>query len=117
MNGGLSMQIFRLGVLATCVSGCFSGPDIRPLEVGTGATTLTAQSSWTVKVDTAGTPEPGDDTLTIDGADQGVAGISVKQVSATNVKLDPSCTLNPVSGMGVIQEVSTFHIAQDTISF
>jgi hypothetical protein len=82
-----------------------------------GSTALTAQSSWTVKVDTAGTPETSDDTLTIDGVDQGVAGISVKQVSATNVKLDPSCTLNPIAGMGVIQEVSTFHIAQDTISF
>jgi hypothetical protein len=83
-----------------------------------GATALTAQSSWTVKVDTMGTPDDtNDDVLTVDGADQGVAGISVKQVTATNVKLDPSCTLNPVSGMGVIQEVSTFHISQDTINF
>lgn len=68
-----------------------------------GVTALTAQSSWTVQDDTAGTPETSDDTLTIDGADQGVAGASVKQVTASKVVLAPSCTQNPVSGSGVIQ--------------
>ncbi len=88
--------------------------------------TLAAQSSWTVDVDNQGTPgDPSDDVYTINGAQQGAAagsGATVAQVSLTTVVLDPSCRKNPISGMGVIQQVgsstleevvATFHAACD----
>ena len=87
------------------------------VNVKSGASTLGAQSSWTVDVDLNGTPgDPSDDSYTISGTDQGVSG-SVSQLSATGVVVQPACRLNPVAGSATIQKVSTFDIEQSTVNF
>jgi hypothetical protein len=89
------------------------------VSVSSGAT-LAAQSAWTVDVDDHGSPaDPADDVYTVDGAQQGASTgtIAVAQVSLTGVKLDPSCRRNPVAGMGVIQQVGTSMLEEDTITF
>jgi len=79
------------------------------------------QSSWTVDVDGRGTPgNPADDVYTVNGASQGAAagsGAQVTQVSLTTVVLDPSCRKNPISGMGVIQQVGSASLAEVVAKF
>ena len=108
------------GVKVTTSTGhqtvAYAGQDV---TVSTGA--ALGQSSWTVDVDDKGTPgDPSDDVYTVNGAQQGVAagsGAQVAQVSLTTVVLDPSCRKNPVSGMGVIQDVGTSSLQQTVVTF
>jgi hypothetical protein len=78
-----------------------------------GASALTASSSWTVSVD--GT-DPASMRYTVSGADQ-QAGLGAKQTSLTNVVLDPACRANPVSGSAIIQDVSLTSIKNVQIQF
>ena len=81
------------------------------------AETLGAQSSWTVEVDGAATPEdPSDDIFTISGVDQGVS-TQVSQISASGVVIDPSCRKNPIAGTATVQKVSGFSIVNATVRF
>ncbi len=94
----------------------YAGQDV---TVNTGA--ALGQSSWTVDVDDKGTPgDPSDDVYTINGASQGAAagsGAQVTQVSLTTAVLDPSCRANPVSGMGVIQQVGSSTLQETVVTF
>ncbi len=94
----------------------YAGQDV---TVSQGA--ALGQSSWTVDVDGKGTPgDPSDDVYTINGASQGAAagsGAQVTQVSLTTVVLDPSCRSNPVSGMGVIQNVGSSTLQETVVTF
>src|SRR5262249_47037326 len=82
------------------------------VSVQNGVSTLSSQSSWTVNVDGAGTPDdPFDDIYNIDGTDQGVSS-QVTQVSASGVIVNPSCRKNPIGGSATIQKVSTLTIVQ-----
>jgi hypothetical protein len=84
-----------------------------------GVAALAAQSSWTVNVSAAGTPaDPADDKYTITGVNQGAGGASNGQLSLDSVVIDPTmCRLNPISGSGVIQNVSATSIQQTTLKF
>lgn len=76
-----------------------------------GAASVGAASTWTVTIDTQGTPELSDDVLVVEStAASGAAGLgaSVKAASLDNVRVDPSCRLNPIAGEGSITEVSGF---------
>jgi hypothetical protein len=76
-----------------------------------GGGTLAAQSTWNVSVDNMG-------RYTISGTQQaGSGGGSAQQLDVTNVILDPSCTLNPVGGEAVIQDVSGLNVSAATITF
>jgi hypothetical protein len=87
------------------------------VQVQSGVSTLSGQSSWTVDVDQAMTPgDPSDDIYTITGTDQGVSS-QVSQISASNVVVKPSCRKNPVGGSATIQKVSTVSIVQSTVRF
>ncbi len=87
------------------------------VNVQSGVSTLSAQSSWTVDVDQATTAgDPSDDVYTITGADQGVSG-QVSQISANGIVVKPSCRLNPVAGRATIQKVSATSIIQSTVTF
>jgi len=109
-----------IGVKVTTSTGhqtvVYAGQDV---TVSQGA--ALGQSSWTVDVDDKGTPgDPSDDVYTINGAQQGVAagsGAQVSQVSLTTVVLDPSCRQNPVSGMGVIQQVGSSSLEETVLTF
>ncbi len=77
-----------------------------------GATAFAGQSNWTVSVD------PATKKMTINGANQaGGGGGSAQQIDVSDVVLDPSCTLNPVSGEATIQDVSGLNVSQATITF
>jgi hypothetical protein len=110
-----------IGVKVTTQTGhqvvAYTGQDVSV----TGGATLAAQTAWTVDVDEKMTPgDPSDDVYTIDGAQQGVSaggGAQVAQASLTSVVLDPSCRLNPISGMGVIQQVGTSTLEEVLVTF
>jgi len=118
-DGSLSVSE-AIGVKVTTSTGhqtvAYAGQDV---TVSQGASL--GQSSWTVDIDQKMTPgDPSDDVYTINGAQQGVAagqGAQVAQVSLTTVVLDPSCRSNPVSGMGVIQNVGTASLQQTIVKF
>jgi hypothetical protein len=109
-----------VGVKVTTSNGhqtvAYAGQDV---TVNGGA--ALGQSSWTVDVDGKGTPgDPSDDVYTITGASQGAAagtGAQVTQVSLTTVVLDPSCRRNPISGMGVIQQVGSASLGEVVAKF
>jgi hypothetical protein len=87
------------------------------VNVQSGVSTLSGQSSWTVDVDFANTPDdPSDDIYHVTGADQGVS-TQVAQISANEIVVDPSCRKNPISGSATIQKVSTTSIIQSRVSF
>ncbi len=109
-----------IGIKVTTSMGrmtvAYAGQDV---TVSSGA--ALGQSSWTVDVEDKATPgDPADDVYTINGASQGAAagsGAQATQVSLTTVVLDPSCRKNPVSGMGVIQQVGSASLAQVVAKF
>ena len=109
-----------IGVKVTTSMGhetvAYAGQDV---TVNGGA--ALGQSSWTVDVDGKGTAgDPSDDVYTINGASQGAAagsGAQVTQVSLTTVVLDPSCRKNPISGMGVIQQVGSASLGEVVAKF
>lgn len=83
-----------------------------------GNTTLAAQSTWTIEIQTSGTPDdPSDDILTIDGIQQSVAGNDTSQLTVSSAVLDPACRLNPISGSAIIQEVGGLSVSQQFIEF
>lgn len=65
-----------------------------------GANALVAQSSWTVTSNASG------GGFTVSGSNQGVSGIATSQLTVSDVDLDPSCTLNPISGTATLQETN-----------
>lgn len=65
--------------------------------------------SWSVVVNTKGTPDPSDDVLTIDATSaSGGAGLlgSARVASIKGAVLDPGCRLNPIAGSADITQVS-----------
>jgi hypothetical protein len=85
------------------------------------------QVAWSVQVDTAGTDDPSDDTLSISGgaqmlfaASQPAAAADLTQVAVGNAVFEPGCRRNPGSGVAAIQLAGTrgggwvlFHFHQD----
>ena len=66
------------------------------VNVQSGISTLSGQSSWDVTADLNNTPgDPSDDTYTVSGTDQGVSS-QVSQISASDVVIKPTCQLTPV---------------------
>lgn len=118
-DGNISLSQ-AVGIKVTTSTGhqtvAYAGQDV---TVSTGA--ALGQSSWTVDVDDRGTPgDPSDDVYTINGASQGAAagsGAQVSQVSLTTVVIDPSCRKNPISGMGVIQQVGSASLGEVVAKF
>jgi hypothetical protein len=89
-------------------------------RAGLTAASIGAASSWTIDVDTRGTPDPTDDLFTIDSSSaSGSAGLGASAKAATldRVIVDPSCALNPIAGEGSITEVSGFIPRIDKIAF
>lgn len=71
-----------------------------------GAAAIGAGSSWTVVVDTRGTPDPADDRVTLDASSASGGFGTARATSIDAVVLDPSCRLNPISGRAEITAVS-----------
>ena len=119
-DGAISVSQ-AIGVKVTTQSGqqtvAYTGQDV---SVSNGAT-LAGQSAWTVLVDEKMTPgDPSDDVYTLSGGTQSAnvgSGAQVAQVSLTDVVIDASCRANPVSGMGVIQEVGTSSLEEVVVTF
>lgn len=87
---------------------------------GVTAASVGGASSWTVDIDTKGTAQPGDDTLTVTASNaSATAGVGTTAKAATldGVVVDPSCTQNPIGGTGQITEVSGFIPNIENISF
>jgi hypothetical protein len=82
-----------------------------------GLVALAAQSDWTVNVDSANTPAPGDDRYTVTGTQQGGSGFGGGQLNVQSVVVDPACKLNPISGSATDQQVSLTSIRQFTLDF
>lgn len=66
--------------------------------------------AWSVQVDDGGTPgEFIDDTFTLNGGGQGVetsiSQVSVLQLAMVDSRFSFECSLNPVTGMAVLQEI------------
>lgn len=66
--------------------------------------------AWSVQVDDGGTPgEIIDDTFTLNGGGQGVetsiSQVSVLQLAMVDSRFSFECSLNPVTGMAVLQEI------------
>ena len=68
------------------------------------------QVAWVVDVDTAGTPDPSDDTIAISGGDQSLLAVGgeapmgdVTQVALGGAVFDPGCRRNPNSGIAAVQ--------------
>jgi hypothetical protein len=67
-----------------------------------------------VDVDTAGTDDPSDDTLSVSGGDQvllaaagAAADVDVTQVAVGNAVFEPGCRRNPSSGIAAVQRAGT----------
>jgi hypothetical protein len=83
-----------------------------------GSVAVAAQSVWNVDVDQAGTPaDPSDDNYTITGSTQSGGGSTTEQVTASDVIVKASCRLNPVSGSGTIQSVTSTSLEQVALTF
>ena len=118
-SGGHPMIV--VGIAAMTVTPSASGHLIvaygeEDIEVGT-TTSPTAgvkQVAWVVDIDTAGTDDPSDDTLSISGGDQvllasGGATPSggLTQVAVGDAVFEPGCRKNPGSGIAAVQRAST----------
>lgn len=99
-------------VSATNLTATQNGVDYTGQAVDVqGASALAAQSSWHVAIDTNG-------HYTINGTQQGGSGSgAASQLDVSDVSLDPACTLNPVSGSVVIQDVGGLSISQANVQF
>ena len=87
---------------------------------GEDSTSVGAASSWTIAIDTKGTPAATDDVLTVTASSASAAaglGTTAKAATLANVVIDPSCPLNPIGGTGSITEVSGFIPSIRNISF
>lgn len=68
------------------------------------------QVAWAVDVDTAGTSDPSDDTITVSGGAQSLLGVGgampkadVTQVAVGDAVFDAGCRRNPNSGVAAVQ--------------
>ncbi len=109
--GIASMTVARAD--ATHLVVAYGEEDIR---VGTGTATGAGvkQVAWVVDVDTAGTDDPSDDTLSISGGDQVLlaaieetAQADLTQVAVGNAVFKPGCRRNPSSGVAAVQRAGT----------
>jgi hypothetical protein len=69
---------------------------------------------WTVDVDTAGTPDPTDDTISVSGGAQNelvITGqapkLDLTQVAVGDAVFNPGCRKNPNSGVAAVQRAGT----------
>lgn len=88
----------------------FTGADAVASASGT-AVAAGGSQSWTVAVNTKGTPDPSDDVLTVEATSASAgAGLlnSARVASIKGAILDPSCRLNPIAGSADITQVSGF---------
>jgi hypothetical protein len=81
---------------------------------GNSASGGVKQVAWVVDVDTAGTDDPSDDSISISGGDQTLfaAGgptpeADVTQVAVGNAVFNAGCRKNPSSGLAAVQRAST----------
>jgi hypothetical protein len=71
------------------------------------AVAVGAADSWTVAIDNQGTPDPGDDVLTVNASSAAGGGLGGARVTTiTGAVLSPSCTQNPTAGSADITTVS-----------
>jgi hypothetical protein len=118
-SGGHPMLVVGIASMTVAPSGAthllvtYGEEDIR---VGTGPATGAGlkQVAWVVDVDTAGTDDPSDDTLSISGGDQvllaavdSTAEVDVTQVAVGNAVFAPGCRRNPSSGLAAVQRAGT----------
>jgi hypothetical protein len=93
---------------ASAISVKYTGANAVAAASGSAAA-IGASDSWTVSVDTKGTADPADDVVTVNATSaSGGAGIgaTARVATITDVVLDPSCQLNPISGSADLTEVS-----------
>ena len=118
-SGGRPMLVVGIASMtvapsdATHLVVAYGEEDIR---VATGAATGAGlkQVAWVVDIDTAGTDDPSDDTLSISGGDQVLlasvepaAEADVTQVAVGNAVFRPGCRRNPSSGLAAVQRAGT----------
>jgi len=118
-SGGRPTRVVGLASMTVAPSAnghlvvAYGEEDIR---VGTGTATSAGlkQVAWVVDVDTAGTDDPSDDTLSISGGDQVLlaaldskAEVDVTQVAVGNAVFGPGCRRNPSSGVAAVQRAGT----------
>jgi hypothetical protein len=73
------------------------------------AVAVGAGNSWTMSVDTKGTPDPADDVVTVDASSASASGFGgVRATTIKGVTLSPTCRNNPTAGSADITEVSGF---------
>jgi hypothetical protein len=119
ISGGRPMLVVGLASMTVAPSAnghlvvAYGEEDIR---VGTGTATSAGvkQVAWVVDVDTAGTDDPSDDTLSVSGGDQvllaaleSTAGVDLTQVAVGNAVFEPGCRRNPSSGVAAVQRAGT----------
>ena len=118
-SGGRPMLVVGIASMTVAPSGtghlvvAYGEEDIR---VGTGAATSAGlkQVAWVVDVDTAGTDDPSDDTLSVSGGDQtllaameSAAAVDVTQVAVGEAVFEPGCRRNPSAGTAAVQRAGT----------
>ena len=118
-SGGQPMLVVGLASMTVAPSGAghllvtYGEEDI---QVGSGTATSAGleQVAWVVDVDTAGTDDPSDDTLSVSGGDQVLlaaldsrAAVDVTQVAVGNAVFEPGCRRNPSSGVAAVQRAGT----------
>lgn len=84
------------------------------------AVAVGGSNSWTVVVDTKGTPSASDDVLTIESTSASAGaglGATARVAKISGAVIDPSCRLNPVAGTAEITQVSTIIPSITKISF
>lgn len=87
---------------------------------GADSAAVGAASNWDVTIDSVGTDAASDDRLAISATSAAASaglGTSAKTLTLSDVVVDPSCALNPISGSGSQTEVSGFIPSIDQISF
>jgi hypothetical protein len=113
--GGREMLVVGIGSMTVApmnTTHLLIGYGAEDIMVATGGTMGggVQQTAWVVDVDTLGTDDPTDDTITISGGDQSLLAIGgnkpaadVTQVALGNAVFRSGCRKNPTSGLAAVQ--------------
>jgi hypothetical protein len=72
------------------------------------AVAVGAANTWDLSIDTKGTPDPNDDSMTVDATSAGAGFGSARTVRIRSALLSPECRQNPTAGSADITAVSGF---------
>lgn len=75
---------------------------------GGSAVAVGAANTWDIDLDTKGTPDPNDDSMTVDATSASAGVGSTRAVSIKDAVLSASCRQNPTAGSADITAVSGF---------